>query len=159
MNIMVVSDDHGRDDFEKAYKLAVSKYSHIDAVIHAGDTGRFDNSYYESICGPMFYAVAGNNDFNNNKRAMLLKFEGRTIFVTHGHRYNVYNGTTALEYAALENGADIAIFGHTHVPYHHKDNDLIVINPGSLAGIRSAEKSFAVLELGDDDTKVKFYYL
>jgi len=159
MNIMVVSDDHGRDDFEQAYRLALKEYSVIDAVIHAGDTGRFDNSFYENICGLSFYAVAGNNDFNNNPRILMIPFEGRQILVTHGHRYDVYNGTDRLYYAAMENGADIVIFGHTHVPFHHKDSEVEFLNPGSLAGIRTREKTFAVLTLSDEDTKVKFMYL
>ena len=30
-------------------------------------------------------------------------------------------------------GADILIFGHTHIPYLEKEEDVILLNPGSLA--------------------------
>ena len=40
-------------------------------------------------------------------------------FITHGHLYNVTRNTVdSLVYAAQEQGAKIALFGHTHSAYN-----------------------------------------
>ena len=39
------------------------------------------------------------------------------LLLTHGHRYSVKSGYDALLARAVEVGADIVVFGHTHVPF------------------------------------------
>ena len=156
---MVVSDDHGRDTFEQAYADAVKRYGTVDALFHAGDTGRYDNEYYTSICGCQAYIVKGNNDFNANPQELTVDVGGKKIFLTHGHRYGVYTGVERLYFAGLERNADIIIYGHTHIPLHQSGDKLEIINPGSVAGIRSNTKSYAIIDIQGDITKTTFHYL
>ncbi len=156
MKIMIISDDHGHDVFDVAYKEAERKYSHIDAVIHAGDTQKNDLSEYKSICNCEVYGVRGNNDFNMLPWDITVELGGKTFFITHGHRYGVYMDYQRLFYAGAERGADIIVFGHTHQAFHQKCNGIDIINPGSLAGLRCCSKSYIVLELKDDKIKLDF---
>ena len=59
---------------------------------------------------------------------------GTVIFAVHGHRYHVKNGLLSLRYAALEQGAHIALFGHTHCPYCEFRDGLWLLNPGACGG-------------------------
>ena len=54
------------------------------------------------------------------------------MFLTHGHRYQVNFGLQTLEEAARLRGADIAMYGHTHVPMINQGKDVTILNPGSL---------------------------
>ena len=159
MNIMIVSDDHGYGVFEEAYNDAVSKYNSIDMVLHAGDSEKASDDYYNRICDCPIYMVKGNNDFSNMPLEKIVECQDVRIFLTHGHRYGVYMGITNLIYAAKEKEAGIVIYGHTHCPFHRKAGDVEVINPGSLAGIRSTSKSYVILEINGNETKVDFNYL
>ena len=38
------------------------------------------------------------------------------VFMTHGHYYYVGSGIEGLKREALARGADVAMFGHTHIP-------------------------------------------
>lgn len=133
MKFLIVSDDHGIEAFEQAYKLFEKKYGEPEAVIHAGDISPFNKEYYERIAGCPVYLVRGNNDYNDAPMELLLEFGNRKVFVTHGHRYGVYMGLQNLAYAAEERGADIVVFGHTHHALHVKAKGVHFINPGSLA--------------------------
>ena len=42
---------------------------------------------------------------------------GHRFFCCHGHRYHVNYGIQTLSCAAYEKGCDIALYGHTHIPY------------------------------------------
>ena len=55
-------------------------------------------------------------------------------FPTHGHRYHVKFGYQRLEYAAREVGAQVVLFGHTHVPYCEQYDGLWLLNPGACGG-------------------------
>ena len=159
MNILLVSDDHGFAGFETAFNNAVREYGQIHAVLHAGDTQKDNEDYYNDICdGVLFVSVRGNNDFNDAPMERKLKLGGKSILLTHGHRYNVYFGIQSICSAAMEKQCDIVVYGHTHQRNHQKGEDLEVINPGSLTGIRSSLRSYAVLVIDDDgSTKVNFH--
>lgn len=57
---------------------------------------------------------------------MLLDFEGKTLFLTHGHIYN----ENALP--PLADG-DVLIHGHTHIPVFEKRKSYTLVNPGSVS--------------------------
>lgn len=52
-------------------------------------------------------------------------YEGKRLFLTHGHIYNENN------MPKLKDG-DVFIYGHTHIPKIEKAGDIYVINPGSI---------------------------
>ena len=68
------------------------------------------------------------DDLNN----LYKELEGHHIFITHGHAYYVSMGEAHLQEEARRRGADIVMYGHTHVPALTIDADLVTLNPGSL---------------------------
>ena len=92
------------------------------------------------------YAVRGNCDFNTNlNNILLLRIDGVTIYMTHGHlsyvKYEYRFETLASQ--ALDAGADIAVFGHTHEQHLSEFNGITLLNPGSAG--RGYYPSYAVL--------------
>lgn len=55
----------------------------------------------------------------------IILYEGKRIFLTHGHIYNKNN------IPALSEG-DILIHGHTHIPTAEKLDNIYLLNPGSI---------------------------
>ena len=153
--ILILSDSHGNNEnVEKAIKKA----GKIDKMIHLGDVG-YDYLAVERMSKVPVYMVAGNNDYGGFLMdRMILQFGSHKVFVTHGHREGVYMGLDNLRYNALQNGCDIAMFGHTHVPVIDiHDEDVTIINPGSVSRPRQIghKKTFIIMEIDDND-KVSF---
>ncbi len=69
-----------------------------------------------------------------------LLYNGRRLFLTHGHIYNEDR------LPSLSDG-DVLIYGHTHVPKAEKKGSIFVINPGSITLPKeNSPNSFGVLE-------------
>lgn len=147
MKIMFASDIHGSSYYcEKM--IEAYKNEKADRLILLGDLlyhgPRNDlpkeyapkkviamlNGMKESIC-----AIRGNCDAQVDQ--MVLEFpimadyciiflDGKTIYASHGHEYNIDN------LPPLKNG-DIFIQGHTHVLMAEKYNEKILLNPGSIS--------------------------
>jgi uncharacterized protein len=130
MKILIVSDSHGRNqNLEKV----IEKVKPIDLCIHLGD---FENSvdYIRGLIPCNVEMVAGNNDYYNNiERDKIITIGHYTLFLTHGHRYGVNFGTDRVKEIALQHGANIALFGHTHCPLIDQTESVWAINPGSIS--------------------------
>ena len=72
---------------------------------------------------------------------------GKKFFLTHGHRYSVKDGILKLKYKALETGADIVLYGHTHIAKIDYEEGIWYINPGSAAEPRDGSPSFAIIDI------------
>lgn len=144
MRIAVISDTHGD---KKALKRALERIGPVDVILHLGDHGQ---DLEESLTGTKeIYAVHGNSDpVKSLPVERVLNFCGHTLFMCHGHRYNVKQGLQRLYYRGLELGADIILFGHTHLALNHQEEELLILNPGSASRPCPGERaSLAVLEL------------
>lgn len=147
MKIIVVSDTHGTiDEF-------IGKINNIrssDLIIHLGDYVE-DGEEIEKKSGIKTVMVKGNGDIFNKKynEDEILEVNGRTIFLTHGHRYSVRYGITNLLYKAEEVKADIVLFGHTHVPVITEESNIKIMNPGSASFPRGfqTEKTYGIIEI------------
>ena len=79
--------------------------------------------------------------------------DNHIIMCTHGHLYGVKTGLTALSYAADEIGADIVLYGHTHIPDITNYNNKWFINPGSLGRPLSPVRTYCILTIDKDKIK------
>ena len=150
MKVLVVSDTHGR---EQNLAEALEQTGHIDQLIHLGDVEGGAEHIRELAGDAPAAIIAGNNDFFcdlPNER--IFTIGGHRIFMTHGHGYFVHSGTLYLKREARKKGADIVMFGHTHKPYMEEDNELLVLNPGSLSLPRQEghRPTYIVMEIADD---------
>lgn len=74
-------------------------------------------------------------------------FDGRRLFLTHGHVYN------ESRMPALQKG-DAFFYGHTHVPKAEKQDGIFILNPGSVSMPKEgATNSYGVLE--NDNFSIK----
>ncbi|SKA90033.1 hypothetical protein SAMN05443428_11016 [Caloramator quimbayensis] len=154
MRIGVVSDSHGN-----LYMLdkAIKSMGNLDYIIHLGDEYRDIIKVNEKYKLPIEY-VSGNNDFGAERiPEKILSISGKKIFITHGHRYNVYFGLESLYFKALETDAELVLYGHTHVQDIKSKGDIILLNPGSVSRPRDTKPGCAVVEIdnrGDIDFKL-----
>ena len=147
MKIGIVSDSHGDTQiFEDM--LAVPGAAEAEMWLHAGDFAP-DADVLAVMTDRRVVRVLGNCDFlvDGVYEETTVEIAGHRIFLTHGHCFNVRFDTAMLRAAAREAGADIAVYGHTHVAIEEQ-GDVTVLNPGSIARPRDAQRgSFMLVEL------------
>lgn len=150
MKLLILSDSHT----DTPPMVAAVERERPDAILHLGD-------HYTDArgLGYMFpdiplYAVMGNTDFRGDgEPELFLPFAGKRVFLTHGHFYGVKMGLAQIETKGVSLGADITLFGHTHVPYLNWYNGMWLMNPGSISrnGRRSLAPTYGVIRIEDDD--------
>lgn len=154
LRILIMSDSHGRNEnVELAIAQVREEIGEFQMLIHLGDVG--DARELESLAGVPCYIVRGNTDYDAKLlNANVIEAGGHRIFATHGHLYQVDMRLDLLRFAALENDCDIAMYGHTHVPYLEVDpDDVTILNPGSISKPRQADHryTYMVMEIDDED--------
>ena len=112
MEILVLSDSHGKVD----HMVRAVEQFHPRQVLHLGDCVRDAQALERQFPG---------------EPERLLEIEGVRILMLHGHTRHVKSSPMAAVYAAREYGADVLLFGHTHVPLVDYDGALWVMNPGA----------------------------
>ncbi|MCR5249495.1 MAG: YfcE family phosphodiesterase [Lachnospiraceae bacterium] len=149
MKIIVISDTHGHIE---TLDDVLEKEGMPDLLLHCGDIcGDEDRLRQRLICPCRM--VGGNMDFSwQLPTDDIVEAEGHRIFFAHGHRLGVNFDTATLAEEAAVCDADIALYGHTHVPDIHREQGVTVMNPGSLCFPRQAgrRKSYGVIELAPD---------
>lgn len=158
MKIGILSDSHGSlYSFERAMAL-IGDY---DYLIHCGDvlptsSRSIEGGYQEDALAkklsamPNVYFALGNGDFVSQalmpsvtfEKHLLLQLGDYKIFVTHGHLYS----RMSMIMKALEAEADLLCYGHSHIKELDYYEDLLVLNPGSIALPRDGSPSCAILE-------------
>lgn len=154
LRILIMSDSHGRNEnVELAIAQVREEIGEFQMLIHLGDVG--DAREIESLAGVPCYIVRGNTDYDAKLlNANVIEAGGHRIFATHGHLYQVDMRLDLLRFAALENDCDIAMYGHTHVPYlEEAPDDVTILNPGSISKPRQADHryTYMVMEIDDED--------
>ena len=143
--ILIVSDTHKR--LGNLYE-ALEKEGSVDAMIHLGDLEGDEDIVNEMIPGPV-YMVPGNNDYYSQApRELEIQLAGKNVLLTHGHYYYVSLDLQTIRQEGIARGMDIVMFGHTHRPMLEEDEDLILLNPGSLSYPRQKgrQRSYIVME-------------
>lgn len=171
--ILIISDTHG--NYGNLRGILKQFGSECDALIFAGDgiselaaaaDEGFDNKDFQKFIPPVIAAVEGNNDqdsfsfrnylsespyYSEAKIPLTQCFTvcGHNIFVTHGHRFSLYDGIDRIVDAAIENEAEIVVFGHTHIAMECLySGNVRVVNPGSCSLPRGSQPAtFALMRL------------
>lgn len=176
--ILVVSDIHGNTPvFEAILKEFGSK---SDALAFCGDgmpsicdvlqKARIDSEFAKKI-PPVWAFVQGNGDWDSYAfspepeiglivpKQMTFKAGNVCFFMTHGHRFDVYYTTEPIEEAAAMHGANIAIYGHTHISNAKESKrGILLLNPGSCSMPRlNLPPTFAVISVKNKKIEYKFY--
>jgi hypothetical protein len=128
MRIGVLSDTHG----DQATIRQITKLTtDVDMWLHAGDCSQ-DADYLASLVTVPVVAAKGNCDGPTNARLdEFVEVLGHKIWLTHGHRYGVKRGIQELMQVAKQQGIQVVIYGHTHVPDNRCCEGILFFNPGS----------------------------
>lgn len=150
MKIGLVSDSHGGTG-DLDLMLSRPETQDVRLWLFAGDVA-MDAAYLDMVTPEdvEVIKVAGNNDWpgTNLPDYETLDIAGHTILLTHGHIFGVNFGRQKLAQAAKDVGADIAVYGHTHVAENTVIDGVMILNPGSIARPRDERNgSFMVMDL------------
>lgn len=147
MKILIVSDTHGRHTY---LSETIERIGHIDMLLHLGDVEGGEEEIKE-MAGCPTEIVSGNNDyFSQLDREKIIYLGDYVIMMTHGHRYRVNFEYDTIKDVARQRGANIVMFGHTHVPLiDMSSNDVIAINPGSITQPRQPGRrpTYIIMEM------------
>ncbi len=144
MRIIAFSDSH--TNITSCCSI-LNKITGVDMVLHAGDHASDAIRLSKLFPNLDIRFVKGNCDAPDAPNELIFEAEGKKIFLTHGHCYSVkedFYYATIKEKALLE-GADIVVFGHTHIPINDNMGSLILLNPGSI----KFGRTFAIIEIED----------
>jgi putative phosphoesterase len=163
--LLVLSDTHGKITLLKMIftwaKERIPPKDTICSVAFLGD-GVIDLQRAGEETG--FYSdwklINGNNDYGIQlPESSVFDFVNYRFFICHGHRYSLYGNYHSLVSAGRVNGANVILFGHTHIPSIKTINGIHLINPGSAGNPRSnIGSTFAVIECAENKPlKVEFW--
>lgn len=144
MRVVVFSDSHG--DINRCISVmeAVGK---VDMIFHLGDIYRDVEDLKTLYPDIPIEFVIGNNDWNfTGERRKFVDVDGHKIMLTHGHAYRT---NEELAKDAAENGAELALRGHTHQAgdWVGEPGGVHVLNVGSVSYPRGGEPcSCGILE-------------
>lgn len=159
MKLLIVSDTHGRHERLEA---AIKKEKPFDMMLHLGDV-EGQEEYIEALVDCPVKFVKGNNDFYSDLPDDLTVQAGdMKIFMTHGHMHSVYYGTAKIEQMARSKGANVAIYGHTHMPVIDKQKDMLILCPGSIEYPRQMGRrpSYVIIKTDEKGAiSAKIHYL
>lgn len=163
MKLMFASDIHGaadccekmlkRFDEERAEKLFL-----LGDILYHGPRNDLPADYAPKRVIAMLnerknqlLCVRGNCDTEVDQMVLdfpimaeyaLLYLDGRTVFLTHGHKFNTDNPPSL-------NDGDILLHGHTHVQTIDESRNYTYINPGSVSLPKNGmPKSYLIYEDG-----------
>lgn len=149
IKLVVFSDTHGSS---YGMREVISMHPNADCYLHLGDGA----AEFESLCQSMglpHFGVKGNCDLACDlPLSRVVSFGEFQVYMTHGHICQVKFSDTLLKIRGREAGADLILFGHTHLPrieYCGGDDEphpFYLVNPGSLSS-GSGRGSFALIEI------------
>jgi len=156
VKMAIFSDTHGN---WAAAVRSLDLSGDFDWVVHLGDTTD-DAEFTELALGRKLLIVSGNCDGGGKyPRSLTLEMAGKRIFICHGDRFHVKAGLGELYKKALQEGADIVLYGHTHIASVEELNGILFINPGAMKlsmesltmGILQIDEGIASVEISDVD--------
>ena len=142
----VFSDTHG-NNFPM---LEAARQVEADVFIHLGDHDRDAQLLRQAFPDTPLYSVCGNCDINPlSPERLTVELGPVKAFLTHGHLYNVSPWQAdSLVYAAQEQGASLALFGHTHRAVYEQLGGITLVNPGTAG--RGRNPTWATITVFDN---------
>jgi hypothetical protein len=160
MQIAIISDIHDNlANLEKC--LTWCRQNKVSKIICCGDLTNLDTVSYlaHNFLGEIFL-VAGNAEIYEEFK--LNKFKNINYCGEVGYKtidnlkigfYHKPKTLKKIQELSLLN-LDFIFYGHTHKPWLEKNNNLIIANPGTLAGTFS-QATFAILDTSTKNLTLK----
>jgi uncharacterized protein len=165
----LIADTHMPERLRNLPETVFAVFASVDLVLHAGDVGDLSVLDALSHCAPVI-AVHGNDESVAAQQELpyqqVLAIGGQRLLLTHAHypdrAEELHSRRDDRWEPKLERraamgqraGAQIVIFGHTHIPMVVPWGELLLINPGGLASgnylTRQVLRSVAILTFDTD---------
>ena len=161
MKLLIASDIHGSSAacqrlLERFERLQADQLLLLGDLLYHGPRNDLPTNYDPkgviALLNPLkekIIAVRGNCDGEVDQMVLefpitadynVLLMDGYRIFASHGHVYSPQH------LPSLGKG-DVFLYGHTHLPQAVKENDLYLLNPGSITLPKGGNPpTYAVLE-------------
>jgi putative phosphoesterase len=168
ISIGILSDTHFRQRLFDLPERLTDIFSDTCLILHAGDVGDLQVLDLLSRIAPVA-AVHGNDEPPETKCLLpdkiVIGCRGKRILLWHSHlaepaeerKRSNDQWESKLQRIARhgrEAGADIVVFGHTHVPMTTRIGDILLVNPGALASgsyfTRQSTSSVGILTMGNN---------
>lgn len=177
-SVMIISDTHGHYGVFEAIVREFGPQSDVLLFAGDGmwDVAEYvenalENERLRDALPPLVCFVAGNGDGDSYRVGLpsgfsesspeeapgrtipvpsrqVVRVAGSSILLVHGHRHSVDVSPEILVDSARALDCDVAVFGHTHVPFFEEYGKIAALNPGSAARPRGGSSAgFAVLQL------------
>ncbi|RLG57185.1 MAG: YfcE family phosphodiesterase [Candidatus Hydrothermarchaeota archaeon] len=158
MKLGILSDTHIYDRARHLPRAILDTFvkEDVDIILHAGDLTSLEILDELKEISEV-KAVQGNMDYFYGTRLPekeILKINNFKILLFHGYGIYPRGDKAKLVYKALENGCNVIITGHTHMPLVTELRGVKIINPGSPTTPRYAKPTFAIAEI-EEDIRVK----
>ncbi len=161
MKLLVLSDTHGRSD---RVKKLLETHGDADTVCFLGDGIRDISREDCRRQGQALVCVQGNCDlfFGGEKEyssELLLNLGEYTVMMMHGHLHWVKSGLDRAIRHAAEKGANVLLYGHTHIAEERYlpegstiggrvlERPMWIMNPGSLGESGSGNPSYGLVQI------------
>ncbi|MEU4535882.1 metallophosphoesterase family protein [Streptosporangium sp. NPDC023825] len=129
MNVVVLSDTHAPRRWKSCPPAVAEHLRGADLILHAGDVcvaGVLD----ELAAYAPVRAVKGNNDGPDVVAPETLELDLGGLRVAMIHDSGAAQGRLARMRRRFP-GADLVVFGHSHIPLDHGEDGFRIFNPGS----------------------------
>jgi len=146
MKLAILSDTHG--NYPIAVK-ALESLEQVDYIIHLGDTTD-DAEMIELALGREIIKLSGNCDLSKKYPELIItNIAGKKVLLSHGDRFMVKSGLTLIQKRAIQEKADVVLYGHTHRPAILIIDGVMFINPGTM-NKNATHRSFALISIDND---------
>jgi uncharacterized protein len=151
MRVVALSDTHAPRFWKRCPPAVARHLEGADLVLHAGDVCRAEVLDELAAFAPV-RVVLGNNDGPDvaawgAPETLDLVLDGLRVSMVHD------SGPTSGRLARLRRrfpGADLVVFGHSHIPWDQSGDGLRVVNPGSPTDRRRQPSgTLATLDIDD----------
>ena len=153
MRVLVLSDTHSPRRWKGCPPALLPELGRADVILHAGDVCTPDVLDLLATHAPV-HAVMGNNDVPEvaewgAPETLEVELEGVRIGMVHDSGQK--QGRTGRLRRQFP-GADLVVFGHSHIPLDETGDGVRILNPGSPTDRRRQPAgTYAVLDLRDGD--------
>lgn len=160
MKYLIFSDAHGdRKEFERLIEKFKND-SEIETIFYNGDSEfKADDEIFYGL-----QSVVGNMDFSepfNEFNLYESKNDDVVFYQNHGHLNNANSTLDEMWQNADEFGADIILFGHTHIVLTEVYKEKLFINPGSISLPKGPNANlggtYVILTIENNDYSVEYY--
>lgn len=152
MQFLIFSDSHGN-----VFPMlrVILQHPDIRHVLFLGDGLADMEPLYTRFPQHEFRCVRGNMDsltMREVEDSSLFSLYSCRVLMLHGHTRGVKGGTAAAAQDALQAGARVLLYGHTHIRdcRYLSADELYVFNPGSIGRPYSGRPSYGLMDILPD---------